>query len=287
MKVQGVVKSVFMVILGSLIFAISINSIVIPNALGEGGVTGITVLLYYIFKIPPAYSNLVINSVILFFGWRFLEKQTIFYTILSVLAMSFFLKYVTWWSFTPDNILVAALGSGMMLGIGIGIVVLGGGTTAGSDIIALILNKLFSINVSASLFAIDVMVVTPLFFVIGPERGLVTLFALFIGSRILNFMLEGLNPKKQLMIISDHHQEIAQAISTEVDRGITILNGRGYYSGAEKEVLMIIVNQLQMLTIQRIVVAIDPNAFVITTQVQSVHGEGFTFFLNEETGAPA
>ncbi|HBY89359.1 MAG: YitT family protein [Ruoffia tabacinasalis] len=274
---KTVIKNLALVLIGTFIFSIAVNSIVIPNQLGEGGVTGITLLLFYIFDISPALSNFIINAVIMLIGWRFLEKETIFYTIVAIISMSLFLEFVFLPSFIPTNSLLGPLASGFLIGLGIGIVILGHGTTAGVDIIALIINKYLGLQVSIALLILDVLIVIPLTIVIGLEKGLLTLISLYITSKILNFVMEGYNPKKAIMVVSNKHDEIAEEIMKRVDRGITVLKGYGYYSKAEKEVLYVVINRIQLIKVQRIINEIDSNAFVTVTGIQQVLGEGFTF----------
>lgn len=278
---KSVIKNLALVLIGTFVFSIAVNSIVIPNQLGEGGVTGITLLLFYIFDISPALSNFIINAVIMLIGWRFLEKETIFYTIVAIISMSLFLEFVFLPSFIPTNSLLGPLASGFLIGLGIGIVILGHGTTAGVDIIALIINKYMGLQVSIALLILDVMIVIPLTVVIGLEKGLLTLISLYITSKILNFVMEGYNPKKAIMVVSNKHDEIAEEIMKRVDRGITVLKGYGYYSKAEKDVLYVVINRIQLIKVQRIINDIDSNAFVTVTGIQQVLGEGFTFNLDQ------
>lgn len=278
---KSVIKNLALVLIGTFIFSIAINSIVIPNQLGEGGVTGITLLLFYVFDISPSLSNFIINAVIMLIGWKFLEKETIFYTLVAIVSMSLFLEFVFLPSFIPTNSLLGPLASGFLIGLGIGIVILGHGTTAGVDIIALIINKYMGLQVSIALLILDVMIVIPLTVVIGLEKGLLTLISLYITSKILNFVMEGYNPKKAIMVVSNKHDKIAEEIMKRVDRGITVLKGYGYYSKAEKDVLYVVINRIQLIKVQRIINDIDSNAFVTVTGIQQVLGEGFTFNLDQ------
>lgn len=278
---KSVIKNLALVLIGTYIFSIAVNSIVIPNQLGEGGVTGITLLLFYVFDISPSLSNFIINAIIMLIGWKFLEKETIFYTLVAIVSMSLFLEFVFLPSFIPTNSLLGPLASGFLIGLGIGIVILGHGTTAGVDIIALIINKYMGLQVSIALLILDVMIVIPLTVVIGLEKGLLTLISLYITSKILNFVMEGYNPKKAIMVVSNKHDEIAEEIMKRVDRGITVLKGYGYYSKAEKDVLYVVINRIQLIKVQRIINDIDSNAFVTVTGIQQVLGEGFSFNLDQ------
>lgn len=278
-------KNIALVTIGTLMFAIAVNWVIIPNHFGEGGVTGLTLLFHYVFNFDTALTNLVLNSILLVIGWKYLDRKTLYYTFLSLAEMTVFLTVLKDIPpFMPDNIFVAAITAGVLSGAGLGLVVLGNGTTAGSDIIAMMMKKYLGMNVSVSLLLIDVLIVTPLIFVIGLEKGVVTLVMLFILSKVMNFILEGFNPRKSVMIITDTPDAIAQAVVEQLDRGVTVLKGYGYYSKNDKEILYVVVNRMQLLPIQRIIHEADPAAFVTITDVHQVLGEGFTFYLDQQTG---
>ena len=254
-------KNFFLVVLGSLIFAYSINLLLVPNHMGEGGVTGVTLLLKYTLGWDNAITYWIINVILLIIGWRYLERETLYLTIVSVMCISIFQKILPSTGFIPENSMIIPLMAGAMIGVGLGLVFLGGGTTAGADIIVL----------STS-------------FVIGLEKTVLTLAMLVVFTRIMNFILEGFNPKKSVTIISKESDKVAQAISQRIQRGITILKGEGYYTRNEKDVLFIVLSRNQILPLQRTVLEIDPTAFMIISNVQQVHGEGFSFYLDAETG---
>ena len=260
--------SILMVTIGSFIFSFMINAVVIPNQFGSGGVTGITLLLYYIFGINPGTSNLVINLVLLLIGYQFLERRTMFYTVYAVILMSVFI---------PHNVLLAAIGGGVVSGAALGLVMLGNGTTAGTDIIAMMLKKYLGWNVSVSLLMLDILVVSPLSIISDLEKVIITLIYLFTASRMINIVLEGFNSKKSFMIISKKYEEIGSQIQEKIGRGTTILDGHGFYSREERKVLFVAVNRLQVMTLQRIIHDVDPQAFIIITEVTHVIGEGFTY----------
>lgn len=276
---KDVLKNVCLVLIGTFMFSIAINSITIPNQLGEGGVTGLTLLIFYLLKLSPAISNLIINAVIMFIGWKFLERKTMYYTIIAIISMSFFLEIVQLPFFVPDNTILAPLASGLLIGSGLGIVILGHGTTAGADIIALIINKYLGLPLSSAFLLIDFLILLPITVTIGLEKALLTLISMFITSQMVNFFVEGFNPKKAVVVVSNHYEEIAEAIMHNVGRGITVIKGYGYYSKSEKQVLYIVINRIQLMKTQRIINEIDSNAFVTVTGIQQVIGEGFTFHL--------
>lgn len=274
--------SFFLVTLGCFAFSYTINAIVIANHFGEGGITGVSLLLFYTMNIDPALSNLVLNLFLLIIGYRYLERKTMMYTILAVFELPFFLKVTEHWPvFIPENIVIAGLAAGVFVGVALGLVILGKGTTAGTDIIAMMLHKYLGWNISSSLLAIDFLIVTPLTFVIGLEKSVLTLLMLFVASKVINFILEGFNPRKALIIISNENEAIGKEIQEKMDRGITVLDGHGFYSKEAKKVLYVVVNRQQLMPAQRIIHEHDSNAFVIISDVNQVIGEGFTFYFDD------
>lgn len=279
---KNIFFNLLFVLLGNLIFSIAINSVIIPNHLGEGGITGLSLLLLYLFGWNNALVSFVINMFLLVIGWKFLDKKTIIYTVISIVSLSLFLSYVNLGEFIPQNTMMAPLVSGVMVGAAIGIVILGNGTTAGTDIIVLILNKYTGISIPKAFLMLDIFIIVPLSLVIGLEKGAMTVLALMVASRTMTFLLEGQNPKKAVTIISQYHEEIADKLSTVLNRGVTIFNGYGFYTKNEKHIIYIVISQRQLLTLQKIIHTIDPKAFVTISDIHQVVGEGFTFFIDPE-----
>ena len=279
---KDTLKSFILVTLGCFLFSYTINALVIANHFGEGGITGVTLLGYYTLQIDPALSNLILNGFLLIVGYRYLERKTMIYTVLAVIELPTFLKVTQDWPvFVPENLVVAGVAAGALVGVALGLVILGKGTTAGTDIIAMMMHKYLGWSVSSSLLMIDFIIVTPLAFVIGLEKAVLTLIMLFIASKVINFILEGFNPRKAIMIISDKYDEIGQRIQMDLDRGITVLDGHGFYSKEKRQVLYVVVSRQQLMPVQRIIHEYDPEAFVIIIDVNQVIGEGFTFYLDD------
>ena len=279
---KDTLKSFILVTLGCFLFSYTINALVIANHFGEGGITGVTLLGYYTLQIDPALSNLILNGFLLIVGYRYLERKTMIYTVLAVIELPTFIKVTQDWPvFVPENLVVAGVAAGVLVGVALGLVILGKGTTAGTDIIAMMMHKYLGWSVSSSLLMIDFIIVTPLAFVIGLEKAVLTLIMLFIASKVINFILEGFNPRKAIMIISDKYDEIGQRIQMDLDRGITVLDGHGFYSKEKRQVLYVVVSRQQLMPVQRIIHEYDPEAFVIITDVNQVIGEGFTFYLDD------
>ena len=260
---------------GALLFALSINLFAIPNEFGEGGVTGVTIILYYLYGWSPGLVSLILNSFLLIVGYKFLDRTTVAYTVITVLLLSLFLYLTEGMRIESHEIVVNAIFGGVIGGAGIGIIVRAGGTTAGSVILARIAHKYLDWNVSYALLFFDLLVVFGSYFIIGAQAVMLTVVMLYIATKVMDFIIEGLNPKKAVTIISAEHAKIADQVNTLMDRGVTVLHGHGYYTKAEKQILYIVISKQELSVLKRIVKAIDKNAFITIHDVRDVFGEGF------------
>ncbi|MBP1933417.1 YitT family protein [Ammoniphilus resinae] len=276
------IKNTIAIIFGSAIMGFGVNYFNIANHLAEGGVTGITILLKYILGWDPGLTNLIINIPLLFLGWKVLGRNALFYTILGTLSLSFFLSLFGHYRLPLEDSLLASLYAGVCLGVGLGIVFRFGGTTGGTDIIARILNKYKGWSIGRTMFLSDVIVITISLFYLDLTGAMYTLVAVFIGSRVIDFVQEGAYAAKAVMIISDSSEKIAAKIMTEMERGATLLNARGGYTGSEKNVLYCVVSRNEIVRLKMLVHNVDPYAFIIVNDVHEVLGEGFTLDENKQ-----
>lgn len=269
------ITDIVFIALGAFIFALAINLFVIPNELGEGGVTGVTIILFYLFQWSPGLVNLVINAFLLIIGYKFLDRTTTIYTILAVGFNSFFLHLTADWRIDSHEIMINTIFGGLFTGVGIGLIIRAGGTTAGTVILARITNKYLDWNISYGLLFFDLIVAFSSYFIIGAQSLMLTIVMLYIGTKTMDFIIEGLNPKKAVTIISAQQDKIAEKVITVMDRGVTVLSGHGYYTKTPKEVLYIVISKQEVSVLKKIVKAADPNAFITIHDVRDVFGEGF------------
>ncbi|MCR8844545.1 YitT family protein [Paenibacillus sp. SC116] len=266
---------IFMIMLGAFIFAVAINVFVIPNEFGEGGVTGITIILYYLFQWSPGLVNLVINAFLLIVGYRFLDKMTTIYTIIAVLFNSLFLYLTEDWTIASNELIINAIFGGVFTGVGLGLIIRVGGTTAGTTILARITNKYLDWNISYGLLFFDLIVAFSSYFIIGAEALMFTIVMLYVGTKVMDFIIEGLNTQKACMIISDAHKEIAEQVNLSMDRGVTVFYGRGHYTNTPKEILYVVISKQEVSALKKIVRSQDKDAFITIHDVRDVFGEGF------------
>ena len=268
-------RDIALVVIGSFIFAAGVNTFIISANLGEGGVTGLAIVLYYGLHISPGLTNFVLNAILIGLGYKFLSKRSMYLTILATVLISVFLSLTHTWRVETDNILVNAIFGGTCVGIGIGIIVLAGGTTAGTTILAKIATKYLDVSTPYALLFFDLLVVLISLTQIKLSSALVTVISLYIGTKVMEFVIEGLNTKKAMTIISSQPDEVAKVIDEKVGRGLTILNGRGYFTKQEKDVLYVVISKTQVTRAKRLIRKIDENAFLVIHDVRDVYGNGF------------
>ena len=269
------IRDIILVMIGSFIFSAGINAFVISGNLGEGGVTGIAIVLYYDFHISPGITNFVLNAILIIVGYKYLSKRSTYLTIFATVLISIFLGLTETWHVETGNVVINAVFGGTCVGLGIGIIVLAGGTTAGTVILARIVNKYLDISTPYALLFFDLIVVLISLTEIPLVKCLVTVMSLYIGTKVMEFVIEGLNTKKAMTIISSRPNEVAKAIDQQVGRGLTILNGHGYYTREEKDVLYVVISKTQVSRAKRIIKNIDENAFLVIHDVRDVYGNGF------------
>ncbi|WP_138492941.1 YitT family protein [Paenibacillus pinistramenti] len=282
-KLSGFIKITMPILLGTAIYAFGLLYFIIPNKLTEGGVTGITVLLNYGFGISPSLTTLVLNIPLFLVGWKMLGGRQIIYTGVGIGSLTFFL-----WLFellidhgwihpfkTQQDYILASLYAGVTLGAGLGIVFRYGGTTGGSDIIARILNRKFGWSMGQVILFTDVLIICLSLLFIPIEKVLYTLVAVFIASKVIDFIQEGAYAARAFMIITDHAEAIADLITKDMDRGVTLIPAIGAYSKQGKNVIYCVVSRQEIRRLSMIVKSVDPRAFMVINDVHDVQGEGF------------
>ncbi|MCE4047229.1 MULTISPECIES: YitT family protein [Bacillaceae] len=275
-------KNIFFIVLGSAIFSFGIVHFNMQNNLAEGGFTGITLLLFARFNWDPSITNLILNVPLFFLGWKLLGRNVLIYTIIGTVSVSVFF----WFFQLPqielhiplkEDLTLAALFAGTFIGIGLGIIFRFGGTTGGVDIIARLVNKYFHWSIGKTMFLFDACVITlSLLTYLTYREAMYTLVAVFVGTRLIDFMQEGAYAARGAIIISDKNPEIADKILKEMDRGVTVLKGHGSFTKQDKEVLYCVVAKTEIVPLKAIITSVDPHAFVSVTVVHDVLGEGFT-----------
>jgi uncharacterized membrane-anchored protein YitT (DUF2179 family) len=278
-------KNVLFIILGSAIYAFGIVHFNIENNLAEGGLTGITLILYALFRFDPGLSNLLLNIPLFLIGWRLLGRNVFIYTVIGTVAYSgfvwFFLHFFHLNIPLHKDMTLAALFAGVFGGVGLGIIFRYGGTTGGSDIIARLVNKYIGWSVGKTFFVTDVIVIGSSLIYLNYHQAMYTLVSVFVGSRVIDFIQKGAYAAKAATIISGKNHDIAKKIISEMDRGATVLRGMGGFTGEEKDVLYCVVSRNEIFRLKNVIKKVDPHAFVAVNDIHEALGEGFTLDANK------
>ncbi|MCW4358697.1 YitT family protein [Bacillus altitudinis] len=272
-------KNIVFILIGSAIFSFGLVHFNMQNNLAEGGFTGITLLLYFLFHIDPSISNLVLNIPIFFIGWKMLGRTMFTYTIVGTVSLSVFLAIFQRFQIhmpLQHDLALAALFAGVFIGTGLGIIFKFGGTTGGVDIIARLINKHYQVAMGRTMFIFDACVITISLTYLNYKEAMYTLVAVFVAAKVIDFMQEGAYAAKGAMIISERDDIIQKKITEEMERGVTILKGVGSYTKQERNVLYCVVPKNELVHLKSVVTSVDPHAFVSVSDVHDVLGEGFT-----------
>ncbi|QST01975.1 YitT family protein [Pontibacillus sp. ALD_SL1] len=264
-----------LVIVGSAFVATAFNIFLLPNEIASGGVAGISTITKGLFGWDPAYVQWALNIPLFILGVIILGKNFGAKSLVGTLALPFFVKLTSGIEPATENALLAAIFGGMGVGIGLGIVFRGRASTGGIDLIAQVIHKYTHIPLGLCVAMVDGLIVTTAAIVFDIEKGLFALIGLFATSRTIDLVQVGLNRSKNVMIISNELEEVRQAIIKEIDRGVTVLNGKGGYTNEDRHIIMVVVEQSEFTKLTQTVKSIDPSAFVIAMDAAEVLGEGF------------
>lgn len=284
MKNRNRILSLLMVIGGNLLYTLSVKLFVLPANLMSCGTTGIALVINHALNIPISGFIFVFNVLMLGLGWLVLGRKFAMTTILSSVLYPVFLEILNLLLgdvVVTENTMLNVLFAGMGLGISLGIVMRAGASTGGMDIPPLILKKYFHIPVSTTLWAFDFCILLAQMFFHPLEDLLYGILLIIVISVALNkIMLLGTS-RTEVKIISTQADQIREAILSRVDRGVTLLHGAGGYSGKETEVIMSIVSNYELPKIEQLARSIDPDCFMIISQVSEVWGRGFSYGKKE------
>ena len=279
-KVLNILWDYFLMTVGSVIFCMAWTSFLIPNGLASGGLTGFCTIIQYGLGIPVGVTYPILNVVLLILGFLSLGKgfgfKTIYVILLTSALFDILPQFESLEVLMDEKLLVALVGAAME-SIGIGLVLLRGGSTGGTDIIAMMINKYWPVSPGKVYLYSDIFIISCLLFV--PDKGLVDLiyaFVVMLGFSFgVDYVLLGNKSSVQILVFSSRYKEIADHIISEVDRGVTALQSVGWYSQKESKVLLIVARKHQMNEVVNEIKNIDKKAFISISTAMSVYGEGF------------
>jgi uncharacterized membrane-anchored protein YitT (DUF2179 family) len=294
-KIWKNLKAYLWIILGSFLTAIAINVFLLPYKIAPGGVSGLATVIHYLSgkRYPVGITMLILNIPLFITGIKLIGRKFILRTLFGTILLSFVIditgdalrNFVNMYLLFPvsndyvNDILLYSIFGGVLMGTGLGLIFRSGATTGGTDLAARIVKKFIpALSMGQTLLIIDAcVVITAAVAFKSFKLGMYAVVALFIASKLIDTILEGVSFAKALFIISDKSDEISERILKELDRGVTALKGKGMYTGNNRQILFCVVHRRQIEEIKSIVRKIDENAFVILSDVREVLGEGFAF----------
>jgi uncharacterized membrane-anchored protein YitT (DUF2179 family) len=277
------VRDYFWMTLGILITAYALDAFLIPNRIAAGGVSGLATVVFYALKdaslpvIPVGVTMLVVNVLLLAIGirlrgWRYGAK-TIYGAVGLSIAIDVLAPLIT--PLATKDPLLAVLWGGALSGIGMGMVFRVGGNTGGTDIVAQLLTKKISLGVGQLMLLVDACVLLVAALKFGPELALYGAIAVFVTTTTIDVVQEGLSTEKAAFIFSKMNEQIGAAILAELGRGATAFAARGVYTGEDRDVIFCVVSRRELDDLKNIVHTLDPEAFLVISDVHEALGEGF------------
>jgi uncharacterized membrane-anchored protein YitT (DUF2179 family) len=275
--VLGILRDYAMMTVGALLIAVAVRVFLVPNEVVTGGLTGVAQLLNSLIGTPVGGLVLVMNVPLLIIGFRQLGGfvfgvRTLYAIVVMALAIDGLAPYAQ--SVTSEPLLYSLYG-GLLDGIGLGLILRARGTTGGTDIVARLVESRWTIQPGKVIFSLDLLVLGGALLMYGPEKALLAVLVSFISSRAVDFTLAAGRGSRQALIITTQPEGITQALLHDLGRGVTVLEGRGGYTGANRAVLLCIVTRAEIGALKAAVAARDPQAFVVIGEADEVIGEGF------------
>ena len=275
----------FIVVVGTFILAVSVVVFFDANNLVLGGVSGLSIVIkevfymFFSFKLPLSLISLFINVPLLILAYFIMGKEFLGKTVFSTLLFSLFLEVASFLPVYKGELMLSSVYGGVMLGVGSGLILRGGATSGGSDLLAYIIHKYKGhIAISKILFVIDALVISMGLFVFGVENSMYAVISVYICSKVIDGIIEGVGFAKAVFIVSDKSDDIAKELMENQKRGVTALKGKGMYTGKDKDVLLCVFSKKEISDVKCRVMEIDENAFIMVTDIREVLGEGFVSY---------
>jgi len=264
-------------VLGTAIYSFSVQVFYSPAKLIAGGVTGVAQLLNFSMNLPTSLMIIVINIPLFLIALIFVDRTFTIFSLAGMLLVSLFVQLFSGLRLEFDSVLTSVVLGGMINGIGQGIIYRNGTSIGGSDIISKIIQRKFSGNMAYTGLAINAVVVGFSATIFGLDQAVLTLCAMFISSKVNTLIIDGIDHRRALFIITAYPNEIAHALHDATGHGATILKGEGTYTHNDQSVLYSVISKRQLAKAKRVIRDIDPNAFFTITVVTGVYGHGHEF----------
>ncbi|MCR4881238.1 MAG: YitT family protein [bacterium] len=266
------IKRLLFLTLGSAIVGFGLESFLVPNEIIDGGIVGISIMSSYLTGLPLGLFTFCLNIPFLALGYTVLGRKFVLFSLYSNAMLSIF---VTIFHTTPnitENMYLAAIFGGIVVGIGCGLILRNNGSLDGTEIVSLIVGKKLPFSTGEIVMFINIFIFTAAAFVFEIDRALLSILAYFLIYRCIDLVMSGIDEAKTVMIITSTPDEISKVILDELKRGVTFIDGKGAYTGEYKKIIYCVITRLEITKLKEIVHEIDPKAFLAITSAHEVEG---------------
>ncbi|WP_261830632.1 YitT family protein [Inconstantimicrobium mannanitabidum] len=258
-------------IIGSILVSIGLETFLIPNNIIDGGMTGISIMSSHLTKIPLGVFTFIFNLPFVIIGYKQIGKTFALSTVFSVICLSIGVTLLHPVPGVTHDILLATIFGGIIMGVGVGLIIRNGGSLDGTEIIAIILEKRTIFSIGEIVMFFNLFILGSSGFLFGWDRAMYSLIAYFIAFKTIDITVEGLDESKAVIIVSEKHKDISEAIMDRLGRGITLLEAKGAYSGSKTNVIYVVLSRLEVAKLKKIVHGFDKDALIT---ISSVEGTG-------------
>jgi len=275
LRKRKILQRAIAILIGGTIAAVGLEIFLVPNSVIDGGITGVSIMLAHLTGIPLGVFIFILNLPFIFIGRKQIGKTFALSTLFGIAVLSFFTALFTPVPAFTQDILLATIFGGIVIGIGVGLVIKFGGAMDGTEILAILINKKFPFSVGEIIMFINVFILAIAGFVFNWNRAMYSIIAYIIATKTIDVVVMGLDQSKSVYIISDNYKEIGDAILARLGRGVTYLKGEGAFTEDEKQVIFCIINRLEEAKLKTIVEELDDSAFLAFGDIAEVRGGNF------------
>ncbi|MBQ7514889.1 MAG: YitT family protein [Schwartzia sp.] len=260
------------ILIGAIIAAAGLEIFLVPNHIIDGGVVGISIMMEALTDLPYGLFLVVLNSPFVIMGYKQIGKDFAITTAVAIVFLSVWSEVFQPIPVLTEDFFLAAIFGGIIDGIGVGLIMRGGGSLDGTEIVAIILDRKIAFSVGEIVMFMNLFILSAAGFLFGWDKAMYSLVAYFIISKMIDVVLKGLDETYAVMIVTKLNKEVSDAILHDLGRGVTILHGAGGYSGMPQEILYSVVTRLEVGKLKEVVLGVDPGAFVTIHQIHDIVG---------------
>lgn len=275
LPLSKIILRVIGITIGAILMATGLEIFLVPNKVIDGGITGISIMLSYLSGWKLGIFLFILNLPFVYLGYKQMGKTFALSTVYGIIVLSIFTTFFHPIPPFTEDILLATVFGGMILGIGVGLVIRNGGALDGTEILAIVINNKVPFSVGQIIMIMNIFILGTAGFVFSWDRAMYSLLAYVIASKAIDGVVAGLEETKSVWIISDVAEEIGEAVNARLGRGVTYLQGEGAYTGDNKKVIFSVITRLEESKLTTIVEEIDPSAFLAIADISEVRGGRF------------